>query len=119
MKSGLRFCVALGKPDFIGRAALATDAAQRPERRLRTLTIGDGEPLTLYGGEAVRAGTDVIGRLTSCAYGYTVGRMVALAKLPAALETGAAVAVELFGDLVPARVEPDALYDPQGERTRG
>ena len=61
----------------------------------------------------------MIGRLTSCAYGYTVGRMVALAKLPAALETGAAVAVELFGDLVPARVEPDALYDPQGERTRG
>ena len=118
-ESGLGFCVALGKPDFIGRAALATDAAQRPERRLRTLTIGDGEPLTLYGGEAVRAGTDVIGRLTSCAYGYTVGRMVALAKLPAALETGAAVAVELFGDLVPARVEPDALYDPQGERTRG
>ena len=118
-ESGLGFCVALGKPDFIGRAALATDAAQQPERRLRTLTIGDGEPLTLYGGEAVRAGTDVIGRLTSCAYGYTVGRMVALAKLPAALETGAAVAVELFGDLVPARVEPDALYDPQGERTRG
>ena len=118
-ESGLGFCVALGKPDFIGRAALASRAAQHPERRLRTLTIGDGEPLTLYGGEAVRAGTDVIGRLTSCAYGYTVGRMVALAKLPAALETGAAVAVELFGDLVPARVEPDALYDPQGERTRG
>ena len=45
--------------------------------------------------------------------------MVALAKLPAALETGAGVDVELFGDVVPARVEPDALYDPQGERTRG
>ncbi len=118
-ESGLGFCVALGKPDFIGRAALATDAAQRPERRLRTLTIGGGEPLTLYGGEAVRAGTEVIGRLTSCAYGYTVGQMVALAKLPAGLETGAGVEVEWFGDLVPARVEPDALYDPQGERTRG
>ena len=118
-ESGLGFCVALDKPDFIGRGALATDAARHPERRLRTLTIGDGEPLALYGGEAVRSGTDVIGRLTSCAYGYTVGRMVALAKLPAALQTGAGVEVELFGDVVPARVEPDALYDPQGDRTRG
>jgi len=45
--------------------------------------------------------------------------MVALAKLPAALDAGARVTVELFGDVVPARVEPDALYDPQGERTRG
>jgi glycine cleavage system aminomethyltransferase T/glycine/D-amino acid oxidase-like deaminating enzyme len=118
-ESGLGFCVALGKPDFIGRAALATEAAQHPERRLRTLTIGGGEPLTLYGGEAVRAGAEVIGRLTSCAYGYTVGQMVALAKLPAALDIGAHVDVEWFGDLVPARVEPDALYDPQGERSRG
>jgi dimethylglycine oxidase len=61
----------------------------------------------------------VIGRLTSCAYGYTVGQMVALAKLPAALETGAGVEVEWFGDLLAGRVEPDALYDPQGVRTRG
>jgi glycine cleavage system aminomethyltransferase T/glycine/D-amino acid oxidase-like deaminating enzyme len=118
-ESGLGFCVALDKPDFIGREALATDAAQHPERRLRTLTIGASEPLTLYGGEAVRRETEVIGRLTSCAYGYTVGRMVALARLPAALGTGTAVEVELFGDVVSARVEPDALYDPQGERTRG
>ena len=59
----------------------------------------------------------MIGRLTSCAYGYTARRMVALAKLPAALQTGAGVEVELFGDVVPALVEPDALYDPHGDAT--
>ena len=43
----------------------------------------------MYGGEAVHAGGEVIGRVRSCAYGFTVRRNVALAKLPAALERGA------------------------------
>ncbi len=118
-ESGLGFCVALDKPDFVGRQALADDGARHPARRLRTLTIGDGGPLTLYGGEAVRRDGEVIGRLTSCAFGYTVGKMVALATLPTALETDAAVDVEMFGDTVAARVERDVLYDPDGARVRG
>ena len=60
----------------------------------------------------------VIGRVRSCAYGFTVRRNVALAKLPAALERGASVEVEVFGRLVPAELADDVLYDPENSRIR-
>ena len=61
----------------------------------------------------------VIGRVRSAAYGFTVRRNVALAKLPAELAEGAKVQVDVFGELVPARVAPDSLYDPESVRVRG
>ena len=61
----------------------------------------------------------MIGRVRSAAYGFTVRRNVALAKLPSEFEEGAEVRVDVFGELVPARVAPDALYDPGNERVRG
>ncbi len=57
-----------------------------------------------------------IGRVRSAAYGFTVRRNVALARLPAELSEGAGVDVDVLGELVPAVVAPDALYDPQNER---
>jgi glycine cleavage system aminomethyltransferase T len=44
---------------------------------------------------------------------------VALATLPAALETATELTVDVFGDTLPARIERDVLYDPEGARTRG
>ncbi len=118
-ESGLGFCVALDKGEFNGRAALRTPEAQAPARRLRTLTAGDGDHLTIYGGEAVRRDGEVVGRLRSCGYGYTVERMIALASLPADLAEGGELTVDVFGDRVPARIERDVLYDPEGARIRG
>ena len=118
-ESGLGFCVALDKGDFNGRAALSANGATEPARRLRTVTVGDERYETIYGGEAVRHDGTVVGRIRSCAYGYTVGRNVALATLPAALENGTELAVDVFGDTLPARIERDVLYDPEGARTRG
>ena len=117
-QSGLGFCVALEKGDFNGRAALSTPGAAQPSRRLRTLTIGGEEYVTAYGGEAVRHDGAVVGRIRSCAYGYTVQRNVALATVPAELEQGTALTVDVFDDSVPARIERDALYDPEGQRIR-
>jgi len=116
-ESGLGFCVAGDKPEFNGQAALSAPGADAPARRLRTLTAGAEEYLTLYGGEAVRHRGKVVGRIRSCAYGYTVRRMVALASLPSGLEEGTELTVEIFGDSVPARLERDVLYDPEGTRT--
>ncbi len=87
-----------------------------PPERLRTLLVGGEEYLTLYGGEAVHRDGAVIGRVRSAAYGFTVRRNVALAKLPVALAEGAEVQVDVLGELVPAAVAPDVLYDPAGER---
>jgi len=118
-ESGLGFCVAFDKGEFNGRAALAAPGAATPARRLRTLTVGDEEYLTIYGGEAVRRGDAVVGRIRSCGYGHTVRRNIALASVPAELEEGDALTVDVFGQRVPAVVQCDSLYDPEGTRIRG
>ncbi len=118
-QSGLGFCVALDKGEFNGRAALAEPDATRPARRLRTVTVGDEDYLTIYGGEAVRRRGVVVGRIRSCGYGHTVRRNIALASLPAELQEGDALTVDVFGAAVPAVVERDSLHDPAGTRVRG
>ena len=108
-EAGLGFCVAPGKRPELERS---------PAQRLRTLVVGDEDYLTVYGGEAVHADGEVIGRVRSAAYGFTVRRNVALAMLPAELEEGAELQVDVLGELVPARVAADSLYDPGNERVR-
>ena len=108
-EAGLGFCVAPGKRPELDR---------EPPQRLRTLVVGGEDYVTLYGGEAVHAGGGVIGRVRSAGYGFTVRRNIALAKLPAELEEGAEVAVDVFGELVPATVAADCLYDPENLRVR-
>ena len=78
-------------------------------RRLRTLAIGEEEYLPIYGGEAVRDQSRVLGRLRSCAYGFTVRKNLAYAYLPVEMKPGAEAQVEVFGRLVPAVVMPDAV----------
>ncbi|HXY85481.1 MAG TPA: glycine cleavage T C-terminal barrel domain-containing protein, partial [Gaiellaceae bacterium] len=86
--------------------------------RLRTLLVGGADYLTVYGGEAVHRGGEVVGRVRSAAYGFTVRRNVALAKLPATFAEGDEVEVDVMGELVPAVVAPDVLYDPANERLK-
>jgi len=118
-ESGLGFCVALDKPDFNGRAALEQPGAATPARRLRTLTVGEEQYVTIYGGEAVRRDGALVGRVRSCGYGYTMRANIALASIPAELQRGAPLTVDVVGAHMPAVVEHDALYDPDGERIRG
>ena len=114
-EAGLGFCVALEKGEFNGRRALA-EAGERPARRLRTLLVGGGEYVPVYGGEAVRADGEVVGRLRSAGYGFTVARNIGLAYLPAEVETGAKLEVEALGAPLVAVVAEDALVDPANER---
>jgi glycine cleavage system aminomethyltransferase T len=76
---------------------------------LRTLLVGEREYVTVYGGEAVYADGSIVGRLRSCAYGFTVGRNIAYSYLPIALGPGARVEVDVFGRRVPAEVVSDAV----------
>jgi 4-methylaminobutanoate oxidase (formaldehyde-forming) len=114
LEAGLGFCVAWDK-DFTGRAALERRA---PERRLRTLLVGNERYETVYGGEAIHADGAVVGRVRSAGYGFTVGRNIALGYVPAQLGEGAEVGIEVFGELVPAEIARDTLYDPDNERVR-
>ncbi|MGH2936040.1 MAG: FAD-dependent oxidoreductase [Gaiellaceae bacterium] len=101
--SGLGFAVAKDKWPQLDR---------EPPTMLRTLLVGGAEYLRIYGGEAVHAGGEVVGRVRSAAYGYTVRRNVALAKLPSGLGVGSEVEVDVLGELVPAVVSDTAVAVP-------
>ena len=98
--SGLGFAVAKDKWLSLDR---------EPPTRLRTLLVGGEEYLTLYGGEAVHRDGEIVGRVRSAAYGFTVRRNVALAKLRSGLAEGSEVEVDVMGDLVRAVVAPTDL----------
>jgi glycine cleavage system aminomethyltransferase T/glycine/D-amino acid oxidase-like deaminating enzyme len=118
-EAGLGFCVRLGKEGgFIGEEALRRVREQGVERRLCCVTLADARAVAL-GNEPVRAGGEVVGRVTSGGIGYSVGRSIAYAYLPVRLsEPGTAVEVYLFGDWVAGEVARAPLFDPEGERVR-
>jgi glycine cleavage system aminomethyltransferase T len=118
--AGLGFAVRLDKPaPFLGRdALLAEQAAGGPAERLRCFVLDDPRAVCL-GGEPVRLGGTTAGRVTSGAYGHRVGRSIAFAYLPAAAsEPGAAVEVDLFGQLVAGTIVADPAYDAGNARIR-
>jgi 4-methylaminobutanoate oxidase (formaldehyde-forming) len=113
-EAGLGFCV---KPDkvFVGREALDPS----PPRLLCCLLLADPRAVAL-GNEPVRAGGRIAGRVTSGGYGYTVGRSIAYAYLPAdEAVVGAEVAVEVFGEWIEGEIAAEPLFDPAGARVRG
>jgi 4-methylaminobutanoate oxidase (formaldehyde-forming) len=89
-----------------------------PRHRVRTVVLDGDAYRCVYGGEAVRVGGEVVGRVRSAAYGFTVGRMVALASVPPDLEPGARVTVDVLGEPAGAQVSPDVLYDAESARIR-
>jgi 4-methylaminobutanoate oxidase (formaldehyde-forming) len=117
-EAGLGFAVKLDKGDFIGRDALLTAREGPLERRLACLVLEDPRSVAL-GSEPVRMDGEVLGRVTSGGYGYSVERSIAYAYVPAELaEVGRPAEVEIFGDWVSGTVAEEPLWDPAGERIR-
>ncbi len=121
-EAGLGAVVAPDKPGgFIGRDALLADGA--PRRRLVPVLLADPEP-QLYHGESVLQDGRIVGRVTSGAYGHTLGAAVGLAAIagePAEVDdvvARGAVEVEIAGERAPARLSARAFYDPDGLRLR-
>jgi 4-methylaminobutanoate oxidase (formaldehyde-forming) len=104
--------------DFLGRDAVRGLRDAGVTRHLRCLTLADARSSTL-GNEPVRAGDEIVARVTSGGIGYSVGKSIAFAYLPDGLdEVGTEVAIEVFGEWVDAEVVDDTLWDPSGERIR-
>jgi glycine cleavage system aminomethyltransferase T/glycine/D-amino acid oxidase-like deaminating enzyme len=119
-EGGVGFCVKLDKEGgFVGRDALVEARERGPRRRLCCLTLEDPRSVAL-GNEPVRIGDEVVGRVTTGGYGYSVGRSIAYAYLPPdQTDTATEVAVEIFGRWVRGEVAEEPLLDPAGERLRG
>ena len=116
-EAGLGWTVKLDKGDFIGREALAQQWAEGVRRKLVSVALEDE---TLPGGGCpVLHGGAAIGKITSSAYGYSVGCPLALALVPAELaRPDLPVEVEAAGQRHPARIVRRPFYDPAGTRLR-
>ncbi|WP_025355740.1 GcvT family protein [Kutzneria albida] len=115
-EAGLGFCVSKDK-QFLGRDALLAARERGISRRLRCLVLAEENSVPL-GSEPVRVGEEILGRVTTGGFGYTVNKPIAYAYLPAELPEGTEVSVELFGQWVPGTVTREPLVDPKGIRIR-
>ena len=62
---------------------------------------------------------EILGRVTSGGYGYSVEGSIAYAYVPAgAAEPGRRVEVEIFGEWVGGELAAEPLWDPAGDRIR-
>lgn len=116
-EAGLGFAVQADKKDYVGQIALEGRDKETPSRRLCCITVDDGKSVVL-GKEPVLHNGEVVGYVTSAAYGYTVGKPIAYAYLPADVAEGAAVELEYFSKRIGATVRPEPLFDPKMTRLR-
>ena len=108
------------KPDFIGKAAAVAERnGNGPEKIQVTLEIEDGDS-DASGYEPIwsEAG-DMVGFVTSGAYGHTVKKSLAMALIePALANEGTAVTVHIVGVERRAKVITPSPYDPNGMAMR-
>jgi len=121
-EAGLGFAVRLKKESFLGReATLARQGTVR--RKLSCLLVGadpgTGADGVVLGREPVYDGDRAVGYVTSAGYGYTIGRAIAYAWLPAELsEPGRQLRIGYFDRRLPATVAAEPLFDPGMARLR-
>ena len=117
-EAGLMFTVSARKSsDFVGRAALES---RRDRMRYRTVFVrlDDPEPL-LHHDEPIFIGDRQVGRVTSGAYGWTIGGAcgVGLVDPVVSLDSFEGGATVLCGtQRVPITVSGTPFYDPSGSR---
>jgi 4-methylaminobutanoate oxidase (formaldehyde-forming) len=120
LEAGLEFAVAWDS-DFIGREALERRRDEGARSRIVTILLDDIDAVPL-GNEPVYAsdgsGGRIVGRTTSAAFGYRVGRPVALAAIDAGLDEGAPVAIDIARQPFAGRVTLEPAFDPTGARMR-
>jgi glycine cleavage system aminomethyltransferase T/glycine/D-amino acid oxidase-like deaminating enzyme len=116
-QAGLGFCVKLDKGEFVGRSALLKKRDSPAATKLACLVLDEPRSVAL-GSEPVRIGGEVVGRVTSGGYGYTVGRSIAYAYIPASCGVDTPVEIDIFGRWVGGKVAKEPLYDPRGARVR-
>ena len=118
-EAGLGFAVKVDKGDFLGRDALIKRSGAPPSRKLTCLTV-DAPSSVVLGKEPVYDGIGCVGHVTSAAFGYTIGKPIAYAWLPAEVATpGRTVQIGYFDQYVDAVVTDEPLFDPTMSRLRG
>ncbi|MDD9883600.1 MAG: FAD-dependent oxidoreductase [Gammaproteobacteria bacterium] len=118
IEAGLDRFIDFDKGDFIGRDAALKQQQDGARRRLVTLVVDTD--IDASGDEALFHNGDCVGYVTSGGYAHHCKKSVALGYVPAELAVEAqAFEVELLGELRPAVLAMQPLYDPAGRKMRG
>lgn len=102
---------------FCGYEALQKAKLAGAANQVISLLFDDLEVCPL-GHEPVYLGDKIIGTTSSCAFGYRVGRPVALALVDSLLSAGTTVEVDIAGRRATASVTIGPVFDRQGHRMR-
>lgn len=118
-ESGLDAFIAYDKPvDFIGKSAALAERDQTPDKCLVTLLVDTD--IDCHHDEAVFHKGECVGYVSSGGYAHHSQRSVAMAYVPSELAAdGEQFEVEILGDLRPAVLQSEPLYDPDGTKLRG
>ncbi|MEM7112187.1 MAG: FAD-dependent oxidoreductase [Chloroflexota bacterium] len=117
-EAGMGWMVKLKKGDFIGRDALVEIKKQPLTRKLVTITV-DEPNCVLTGNEPIYSNGTCIGKVTSGAHGYSVGKYIAFGYLPLDYtQPGTELEVEFLAERFTAVVAEDALFDPKNDRMK-
>jgi 4-methylaminobutanoate oxidase (formaldehyde-forming) len=122
LEAGLGFAVKTDKPAFIGREAVLAKKEAGLQRRLVQFRLTDPEPL-LYHNEPVLRDGQIVGYLSSGAYGHHLGGAIGMGYVPCAGETAAQVLasryeIDVAGTRVVAEAALKPMYDPSGARAK-
>jgi len=125
LEAGLGFAVSWEKSaEFIGRAALQKQKSRGVTRRLASFALSDPNKL-LYHNEPIWRDGVLVGRITSAAYGHTIGKSIGMGYVqsggeivdPAFVRSGR-YEIEVAGERVPAEITLQPFYDPSGRRVK-
>ncbi|WP_299619747.1 FAD-dependent oxidoreductase [uncultured Tateyamaria sp.] len=122
MEAGLGFAVKKDKPSFIGRDAVLRKQDEGLNSRMVQFKLMDSEPLLYHNEPIVRDG-EIVGYLSSGAYGHHLGAAMGLGYVPCKGETAADVLASSYEiDVAGTRIKAEAslrpMYDPKSERVK-
>ena len=123
-EAGLGFVVKMDKPGgFVGREALAGRRGKAATRRLVLFKLADAEPI-LFRDELIRLDGQIVGHMSSGAFGFTLGRSVGMGYVhhedgvTEELLANGSFEIEIACERYPAEASFRPFYDPTGKRIR-
>ncbi len=119
LEAGLSRFVALGKEAvFIGKDAALREKAEGGSLRLRTFVVS-AKDADVIGDEPIFLHGEVKGWVTSGGFAHASGVSVALGYVPKEIaDETEGWSIEILGEELPARLQPQPLFDANGSRMR-
>lgn len=116
IETGLDFATRK-KGGFIGFEAMQERRANGATNHVISLTLDDESAVPL-GHEPIYLDDKIIGQTSSCAFGYRIGKPVALGHSYEPLKTGDRVRVDIARTLFDATITIGPLFDAEGARMK-